>query len=101
MDVITRWQADGLAFLLPCTSAADAKSVARRIRTSLASDGGGTREPLSISIGMAEGIEGNDAKRVLERAWLALDAARAAGSGQIYVHDGLKSVGVKLVAAAR
>jgi GGDEF domain-containing protein len=101
MDVITRWQANGLAFLLPSTSAADAKSVARRLRTVLVNDSGGSRVPLSLSMGIAEGIEGNDAKRVLERAWLALDAARAAGTGQIYIHDGLKSVGLKLVAAAR
>ena len=54
-----------------------------------------------MSIGIAEGIEGNDAKRVLERAWLALDSARCSGSGNIYVHDGLKAHAVKIAAAAR
>jgi diguanylate cyclase (GGDEF)-like protein len=100
MDVITRWQSDGVACLLPATSAADAKTVARRLRAALAAnDSGGTRPRLSVSIGIAEGIEGNDAKRVLERAWLALDAARTAGSGNIYIHDGLKPVGVRVIAA--
>src|SRR5581483_3212901 len=93
MDLITRWQSDGLAFLLPGAAVADAKTVARRLRAALAANNAdGARPRLSISIGIAEGIEGNDAKRVLERAWLALESARAAGSGSIYVHDGLKSV---------
>ncbi|MBW8883404.1 MAG: diguanylate cyclase, partial [Planctomycetia bacterium] len=77
MDLITRWRADG------------------------ANNTGGARPRLSICIGIAEGIEGNDTKRVLERAWLALEAARTAGSGSIYIHDGLKSVGLKLAAAVR
>ncbi len=102
MDLITRWQTDGLAFLLPGASVTDAKTVARRLRAALAANNtDGARPRLSISIGIAEGIEGNDAKRVLERGWLALEAARTAGSGNIYVHDGLKSVGVKLAAVAR
>jgi GGDEF domain-containing protein len=102
MDVISRWQSDGVAFLLPSTSAIDAKTVARRLRATLAANNtGGERPRLSISIGIAEGIEGNDVKRVLERAWLALAAARSAGSGNIYIHDGLKSVAVKLAPVPR
>jgi diguanylate cyclase len=102
MDLVTRWQTDGLGFLFPGASAAEAKTVARRLRAALAANNtGGIRPRLSISIGIAEGIEGNDAKRVLERAWLALESARAAGGGSIYVHDGLKPVCVKLTAAAR
>jgi diguanylate cyclase (GGDEF)-like protein len=102
MDLITRWQPDGLGFLLPGTSVTDAKTVARRLRAALAANNtDGARPRLSISIGLAEGIEGNDAKRVLERAWLALEAARTAGSGNIYIHDGLKSVGLKLAAVIR
>src|SRR5262245_8271638 len=102
MDLITRWQADGLGFLLPGASAGEAKTVARRLRAALAANNtDGARPRISISIGIAEGIEGNDAKRVLERAWLALEAARTAGSGSIYVHDGLKPVSVKLTAVAR
>ena len=101
MDLVTRWHAEGLAFLLPGTSASETKTVARRFRAALAANAGGARPRLSISIGIAEGIEGNDVKRVLERAWLALEAARTAGSGNIYIHDGLKSVGLKLAAVAR
>jgi len=99
MDLITRWQSDGIAVLLPNTSASDTKTVARRLKNTLAAEPAGGQ--ISLSIGIAEGIEGNDAKRVLERAWLALHAARAAGPGGVAVHDGLKSVALKPIAAAR
>jgi len=56
---------------------------------------------ISLSIGIAEGIEGNDAKRVLERAWLALETARSSGNGNISVHDGVKCVNLKLAPAVR
>jgi diguanylate cyclase len=103
MDLLTRWGRDGVAILLPSTAAADAKVVARRLRNAFASEAANCpadAQPASMSIGIAEGIEGNDSKRVLERAWLALDAARSAGPASIFVHDGLKSVGVKTAAPA-
>ncbi len=97
MDVITRWRQGGLAILLPCTSAADAKAVARRLQNALAQYSAiHTSDPaVSLSIGIAEGIEGNDARRVLERAWLALEAARSEGPAGMCVHDGVKTVIVK------
>jgi diguanylate cyclase len=104
MDLLTRWGNDGLAVLLPSTSAADAKVVARRIRNSLTKEAGKGEEgahSLSMSIGMAEGIEGNDANRVLERAWLALDVAQSTGGASIFVHDGIKAVAVKTAVAVR
>jgi hypothetical protein len=59
---------------------------------------------LSLSIGIAEGIEGNDAPRVLQRAWLALESALSAGPGgrgSIYLHDGLKTLAVNPATAGR
>ena len=87
--------------LLPNTAATDTKVIVRRLKTLMGTEGVGYQEPLSVSIGIAEGIEGNDARRVLERAWLALEAARATGPGGVCVHDGLKCVGMKLAALAR
>jgi hypothetical protein len=43
---------------------------------------------------VAEVIEGNDAQRVLRRAWLALDSAAAAGGGKVFLHDGLRPAAV-------
>src|SRR5262249_26285231 len=42
MDLVTRWQRDGIGFLLPNTPAADAKVFARRLRTALS--GGGLQD---------------------------------------------------------
>jgi diguanylate cyclase (GGDEF)-like protein len=94
MDLVTRWRRHGLAILLPCTSVADAKLIARRLQNALAQHGAtrSSEESISMSIGIAEGIEGNDARRVLERAWIAL---KAAGSAGMCVHDGVKTVAVK------
>jgi GGDEF domain-containing protein len=99
MDLITRWQRDGLAILMPNTSGRDAKAVARRLKSALAANS--ADGAVSLSMGIAEGIEGNDAKRVLERAWLALEAGRAAGPGGVAVHDGLKAAALKFAAAVR
>jgi diguanylate cyclase len=99
MDLITRWRSDGIAVLLPNTSARDTKIVARRLKNALAANTAGGQ--VSLSVGIAEGMEGNDAKRVLERAWLALDAARSAGAGGVAIHDGLKSVPMKAALAAK
>jgi diguanylate cyclase (GGDEF)-like protein len=98
-DLITRWQSDGIAVLLPNTSARDTKIVARRLKNALAVNT--LSGQVSLSLGIAEGMEGNDAKRVLERAWLALDAARSAGPGGVAIHDGLKSVPMKAALAAK
>lgn len=95
MDQPTRWQSDGLAILIPGARVGDAASAARRLmaaieRCELPVAGGNIH--LSLSMGTAEVIDGNDAHRLLERAWLALDSARQAGGGQICLHDGLQSV---------
>jgi diguanylate cyclase len=101
MDMVTRWQSNGIAVLLPSTAATDTKAIVRRLKSLLATENAQQTEPLALSIGIAEGIEGNDARRVLERAWLALEAARVAGPGGVCVHDGLKCVNMKLSAVAR
>ena len=64
-------------------------------------DAGSGDATLSMSMGIAEGIEGNDAQRVLQRAWLALQAARQTGNGNVFVHDGAKTLAVKVGAYAR
>jgi diguanylate cyclase len=94
MDLFTRWTRDGLAVLLPGAKAHDAVRVARRLRVGLEAlhiDLDGQAFPLVLKIGIAEGIEGNDAVRVLRRAWLAMQAAGEKSSGGICIHDGVKT----------
>jgi PleD family two-component response regulator len=94
MDLVTRWLGDGLAILLPAATATDARRVARRILDALSRIECSVDElpEMAVSIGIAEGIEGNDANRVLQRAWMALAAAREAGKGTMFVHDGVRTV---------
>ena len=94
MDQPTGWSTDGLAILLPGACATDAANVSRRLlesveRCELPITAGTLR--ISLSAGVAEPVDGNDAQRLLERAWQALEAARQAGGGQIRVHDGVES----------
>jgi diguanylate cyclase (GGDEF)-like protein len=101
MDLVTRWQSNGVAMLLPSTSAADTKAVVRRLKSLMSTESSDQQTQISLSIGIAEGIEGNDAKRVLERAWLALETARCSGPGGVTIHDGVKTVALKLAPAVR
>jgi len=97
MDVLTRWTSDGQAVLLPGASVADTRVIARRLHAAVArhpSPAGPDSGQLALSTGIAEGIEGNDAQRVLQRAWLAVEAAASAGPGSICIHDGLKTLAV-------
>jgi diguanylate cyclase (GGDEF)-like protein len=93
MDLLSRWQDDGLAILLPGSLVTDAAGVASRLRAAIeryempAPHGS---MQLCVHAGVAEVIEGNDAQRVLRRAWLALDAAGQAGPGSVFLHDGLR-----------
>jgi diguanylate cyclase len=94
MDQPTRWTASGLAILLPSARVFDAANIARRLmeamsRCELPTAGASAR--VTISVGAAEVIEGNDAQRLLERTLLALDAACEAGGGTVFIHDGLQT----------
>lgn len=95
MDQLTRWQSDGLAILLPGSLVTDAAGVAARLRAAIERyEMPAPLGALSLDFyaGVAEVIDGNDAQRVLRRAWLALDAASHAGHGSVYLHDGLRPV---------
>lgn len=94
MDLVTRWLSDGLAILLPAATASDARRVSRRILDALSRIERSVDElpEMTVCIGIAEGIEGNDANRVLQRAWMALEAAREAGKGTMFIHDGIRTV---------
>ena len=94
MDILTRWQHDGLALLLPGMGGREARGlVARWLRAlppALAVDDGRPM-PLGLRVGIAEGLEGNDARRVLERAWLAVQASLHDPEGRIFLHDGVRA----------
>jgi diguanylate cyclase (GGDEF)-like protein len=102
MDLLTRWQDDGLAILLPGSLVTDAAGVATRLRTAIERYEMPAQHgllSLAFHAGVAEVVEGNDAQRVLRRAWLALDAACQAGPGSVCLHDGLRPMPAGATAA--
>jgi diguanylate cyclase (GGDEF)-like protein len=94
MDLTTRWLRDGIAILLPGATAPEAIGVARRLRASLEEQevqSEGQSMSLHLNMGVAEGIEGNDADRVLTRAWQALQSASESSAANIHMHDGVRT----------
>jgi diguanylate cyclase (GGDEF)-like protein len=92
MDLTTRWMGDGVAILLPGAAANEAVRIARRLRSGLESHEIQVDEQLiklRLNLGVAEGIEGNDAHRVLSRAWQAVDAGADSPAG-VHLHDGVR-----------
>lgn len=94
MDVLTRWQQDGLALLLPGMGGREARGLVgrwlRALPEALPTEDGG-QAPWSLRVGIAEGLEGNDARRVLERAWLAVQASLQDPAGRMFLHDGVRA----------
>lgn len=94
MDVLTRWQQDGLALLLPGMEAREARKLVWRLIQALGGirgADGNTPSSGGLRAGIAEGLEGNDARRVLERAWLAVMASLHDPEGRAWVHDGVRT----------
>ena len=92
MDLTTRWMSDGIAILLPGAAANEAVRIARRLRSGLESHEIQLDEQLiklRLNLGVAEGIEGNDAHRVLSRAWDAVEAGTDSTAG-VHLHDGVR-----------
>jgi diguanylate cyclase len=94
MDVLTRWQSDGLALLLPGMGGREARGLMARLVPALPealAGEDGRPMPVGLRAGIAEGLEGNDARRVLERAWLAVQASLHDPEGRIFLHDGVRA----------
>jgi len=93
MDLTTRWMGNGIAILLPGAAANEAVRVARRLRSGLEHQEVQVDDVvlrLGLRLGVAEGIEGNDAQRVLSRAWQALEAGGDSAAAGVYLHDGVR-----------
>ena len=88
MDVIGHYQCACYALLLPNTRLPEAMIVAQRIRQGAAKCVLPTKHgtsTLTVSIGIAESSEGDDAVRLLQRAEAAL---LAAGRNRAFYHNG-------------
>ncbi|MGO9115308.1 MAG: GGDEF domain-containing protein [Thermoguttaceae bacterium] len=91
MDVLGSYSPGCFALMIPTAGLADAIRVADRLlemlsqQISLAS---GALPIFTLSVGVVQAIERDDATSVLKRAEMALDAADRGGRNRVYCHDG-------------
>ena len=87
MDVIGRYSRDCFSFLLPRTTLQEGLLVAQRVAQSSGSGISANRSPVqfTLTFGIAEIVEGDDAVRLMQRAEAALSAAE---KNRICYHDG-------------
>ena len=87
-DLVCRWGGEELVVLAHDCALADAARMAEQLRAAIAetpvlTPDDGTR--VTVSIGVTEGLAGDDADSVLHRADRALYAAKAAGRNRVMV----------------
>ncbi|MFN0017062.1 MAG: diguanylate cyclase domain-containing protein [Pirellulaceae bacterium] len=94
MDQIAAYGEGGFAISLPTAQVQFGAQVAERIRRAVERLYVPTGElpRFTVSIGVAEVIEGNDSNRLFERAQSALEAAQAEAGNRTFLHDGLHPV---------
>jgi diguanylate cyclase (GGDEF)-like protein len=85
---VSRLQSDLFAVVFPRATAADARSVVAVLQASLELGAPGEAEHASVSVGIAELAQTDEAARALRRAEEALARARGAGGGAIVVAIG-------------
>lgn len=94
MDQVAVYGDAGFAISLPTAQIQFAAQVAERVRKSIERLylPTGILPQFTVSIGVAEVIEGNDSSRLFERAQSALEAAQAGSGNCTFLHDGLHVV---------
>jgi diguanylate cyclase len=94
MDQVVTYGEAGFAISLPTAQAQVAFQVGERIRKAVEKlyVPAGILPKFTVSVGVAEVIDGNDSSRIFERAQYALEAAQAASANCTYLHDGMHAV---------
>jgi diguanylate cyclase len=92
MDIAAQCSLDRFALLLPRTTQKDAMIVAERLQHGFAQQAvqekGARLHPFTLSIGLAEVMEGDDLVRLFERSETALAAGKQSGPNGICFHNG-------------
>jgi diguanylate cyclase (GGDEF)-like protein len=91
MDMVARYSASCLAFLLPKAEILDAIRVADRIRkaaTEVVFTQGATKIGFTVSIGLIEVSNADDMVALFRKAEMALDASQQGGGNCLFHHDG-------------
>jgi diguanylate cyclase (GGDEF)-like protein len=88
MDVVGAYSASSFALLLPKTTRADAVGVAERLCRCVSECSFNGSDPLRLSVGLSEVMDGDDLVRVLERADASLAHAVEAPGSACFFHNG-------------
>ena len=91
MDMVARYSASCLAFLLPKAQIFDALCVAERIRdaaSQVALTVGEAKTGFTVSIGLIEAGSADDMVALFRKAEMALDAGHQRGGNCLFHHDG-------------
>lgn len=87
VDQLGRFGGEEFLVVLPGTSRTDAMACAERLRRSVAalSAPGGSQDPVTVSIGLAESTPGQDAGQLLARVDAAMYEAKWAGRNRVVI----------------
>jgi diguanylate cyclase len=97
-DMPARFGGEEFAVVLPDADGGRAKTIAERIRTTIEQrkfDFDGLAVSASVSVGVAEWIEGEDSTAFLRRADRAMYASKQAGRNCGHFHDGLITLRIR------
>ncbi len=93
MDMVARYGGEEFGMVLPDTDLDAGKSAAERVRTAVDQcefSYQGTELPVTVSVGVAELMVGEDRASMVDRADTAMYGAKRAGRNRSYYHDGRK-----------
>lgn len=91
MDLIARYGGEEFAILLPMTTTADSQAAAERVRRAMDEyvfSFEGHEIKLTVSVGVASAMRGDDANLLVQRADTALYTAKQQGRNCTFFHDG-------------
>ena len=99
MDVAARYGGEEFGIILPGTKLADAGNVAERLRATIAAKAfreGEQEFPVTVSIGVAVTLSGDEPAMLVKRADEALYAAKQNGRDRAFLHDGSAAVAIQI-----
>lgn len=104
MDMVCRYSPSQLALILPSAGVPEVLRAAERVRTAtlaLCPTTSRGQTQVSVSLGIAEAILGDNARSLMRRALEALAAAECAGGNCCHCHDGSQCYAIDPQAVAQ
>jgi diguanylate cyclase len=97
MDMVARYGGEEFGMVMPDTDLAAGKAAAERVRTAVANcefNHHNERLPVTVSVGVAELMVGEDHAALVDRSDTAMYSAKRGGRNRSYFHDGRKCLPV-------